>query len=299
FTVSEVVASTVFTPPGRVSSDVSVPLSVTLPPGDYALIFGSGLFGSTSTRGGIMISNGVDTPAGVGSYIFWIGSISTWRDGGGSNLRFTINGNILEDTTPPIITVPADITLEAPADTTPANTGTATATDDVDPTPIVTFSDVSVSGTGQTIETITRTWTATDDSSNSVSADQIITVQDTTDPVLTVPADITVQTTNLYSVPVTYTITVTDTFDANPTLVCTPASGDLFAVDTTTLVTCDATDASGNTSTDFFNVTVEKIAGPPSDPGPPPDAGPPDNSNAPPDAGPPSDPGPPAGKGKP
>jgi len=197
------------------------------------------------------------------------------------------------DTTPPVLTVPADVTLEAPADTTPSNTGTATATDTVDPTPTVTSSDVSTPGTGQTIETITRTWTATDDSGNSVSADQIITVQDTTPPVLTVPADFTIQTTNLYSVSVNYVVTVPDTFDPNPVFVCVPASGDLFAVDTTTLVTCDATDASGNTSNASFNVTVEKIAGAPSDPGPPPDAGPPDNSNAPPDAGPPENPGPP------
>jgi len=97
FTGSEVLASTVFTPPGP-SSDVSVPLSVILTPGDYAIIFGSGLFGATSSTG-FTPQNDVVTPAGSGSFILWSDFGSIWIDGSSfRNERYTINGNVLEQT---------------------------------------------------------------------------------------------------------------------------------------------------------------------------------------------------------
>jgi len=93
FTGGEVVASTVFTAPS-LSSDVSVPLSVILPPGDYAIIFGSGQLGAFGF--GSMPSNDIDTPAGSGSYFFWNGGISIWQDSGIINTRFTVEGNVLD-----------------------------------------------------------------------------------------------------------------------------------------------------------------------------------------------------------
>jgi hypothetical protein len=100
------------------------------------------------------------------------------------------------DTTPPTITVPDDVTLEAPADTNPSNTGTATATDDTDPDPEITFTDVVTPGSCPAEYEITRTWVATDDTGNTASAAQSISVVDTTPPVLTVPADITVSSSD-------------------------------------------------------------------------------------------------------
>ena len=95
------------------------------------------------------------------------------------------------DTLNPILTIPEDVTIECTDDTTPSNTGTATATDDCTE-PNVSFSDSEVVACGTT-KTITRTWTATDDCGNATSADQIITVQDTTPPTFTVPADLIVE----------------------------------------------------------------------------------------------------------
>jgi len=100
------------------------------------------------------------------------------------------------DTTPPILTIPPDTSIEADASPTstsskdPSVTGVAIATDIVDPSPTVTFSDSSSFPTPnpatKIVEVITRTWTATDASGNSSSADQIITVFDTTAPTITV-----------------------------------------------------------------------------------------------------------------
>ncbi len=88
FDVGEVIASTTFTPSSP-SSDISTPLSVILPPGDYALVFGSGLFGATGI--GNMPSNNPTTPAGTGSFFFW-NNIS-WIEGKFTDVRFTVNGN--------------------------------------------------------------------------------------------------------------------------------------------------------------------------------------------------------------
>ena len=87
------------------------------------------------------------------------------------------------DATPPEIDCPADVVLECPADTSPANTGTATAVDNCS-TPVVSYEDVSVPGCGGTV-TITRTWTATDPAGNSSSCVQTIQTVDTTPPVVT------------------------------------------------------------------------------------------------------------------
>ena len=58
---------------------------------------------------------------------------------------------------------------------------------------------------------MTRTWTATDVAGNSASKSQVITVQDTTAPVLSAaPADVTVECD---SVPDAVVLTVTDNCD--------------------------------------------------------------------------------------
>ena len=66
FFPEEVLASTTFTA-GFPSSDITTPLSVTLAPGNYALIFGAGLFGATGS--GIMPNNNFDLPGA--SYFIW------------------------------------------------------------------------------------------------------------------------------------------------------------------------------------------------------------------------------------
>ncbi|WP_120200788.1 proprotein convertase P-domain-containing protein, partial [Ichthyenterobacterium magnum] len=83
--------------------------------------------------------------------------------------------------------------VEESLDTSPANTGMATATDNCNSSPLIDYSDTSVvDGCGY--ETITRTWTADDGcgrENSVVSCVQTIIVpgEDVTPPVITCPAD--------------------------------------------------------------------------------------------------------------
>ena len=78
---------------------------------------------------------------------------------------------------------------------------------------------------------------------------------DTTPPVLSSLADKTVDATGSTGAAVAFTVTATDNLDPSPTVVCTPASGSVFPVGTTT-VNCTATDVSGNTAHGSFTITV-------------------------------------------
>jgi hypothetical protein len=84
------------------------------------------------------------------------------------------------DTIPPVITCPADVTLECPADTSVEANGSATASDN-GCVVTVTHSDQWQPACGNT-GTLTRTWTATDESGNSSECVQTITVVDTRPP---------------------------------------------------------------------------------------------------------------------
>lgn len=82
-----------------------------------------------------------------------------------------------------------------------------------------------------------------------------VTVNDTTAPTITCPANITTNVATCSSTAVvTFAPTVTDNCPG-VTYSCSPASGSAFAPGTNT-VTCTATDASGNKATNSFKVIV-------------------------------------------
>jgi len=78
-------------------------------------------------------------------------------------------------------------------------------------------------------------------------------------PELHLPGDMTVNATSSAGALVGYTASASDDVDANPMLACSPASGSVFAIGTTT-VTCTATDSQGNSTTGTFLVTVKGAA---------------------------------------
>ncbi|WP_242206168.1 HYR-like domain-containing protein, partial [Aestuariivivens insulae] len=165
----------------------------------------------------------------------------------------------VQDTTPPVLTVPADVTIECTEDETSANTGVATATDTCGNVTI-TESDAVVEACGNT-KVITRTWTATDECGNPTSANQIITVQDTTPPVLTVPADITIECTEDETSANTGVATATDTC-GNVTI--TESDAVVEACGNTKVITrtWTATDECGNPTSATQIITVQDTTPP-------------------------------------
>lgn len=97
------------------------------------------------------------------------------------------------DTTPPTLTLPADANVDCGDSTDPADTGAATATDACSGVQSISHSDVTVPGACTASYTIQRTWTAADCHGNPASAVQLITVSDSAGPLVTVPADATVE----------------------------------------------------------------------------------------------------------
>ena len=115
-----------------------------------------------------------DAPAGLN---FPLGAtIITWSATDASGNTGTATQTVIvTDTTPPAVTAPADITVDATGVTTPVSLGAGTAVDLVDgalaPTPD--------NAGPYPIGTTTVTWSATDASGNTGTATQIVTVLDT------------------------------------------------------------------------------------------------------------------------
>ena len=153
----------------------------------------------------------------------------------------------LVDTTPPELTIPADITGKeaTSAEGTPVETGTAQARDIFKVT--VTSDRPAVFPLGTT----PVKWTAVDEHGNKTERTQKVTVVDTTKPVIKVPADITVPATGTRTKVTIGTATAEDIFR---TTVSSDAPAD-FPVGTT-IVTWKATDANGNTATATQKITV-------------------------------------------
>ncbi len=166
----------------------------------------------------------------------------TVEDNSGNTSTDTATVTVV-DATPPTITCPAGVTLECPADISPTNTGSATATDNCGVVSI-TSSDSSVADCGNT-ETITRTWTATDTSGNTASCVQTITVVDTTPPVLSDKPD--ADTVECDAVPAMPDITATDNCDGDLSVTATEVRTDGDCANSYTLTrTWSATDSCGN-----------------------------------------------------
>ena len=85
-----------------------------------------------------------------------------------------------------------------------------------------------------------------------------ILVGDTLAPELTCPPSVTVfdRRGSPSGEIVFFSVTATDDSDPSPTVVCVPPSGSFFPQGTT-IVTCTATDASGNESMCMFPVVVQ------------------------------------------
>jgi hypothetical protein len=158
------------------------------------------------------------------------------------------------DTTPPELTLPADIVAEATGPDGAAVTFAASAWDLVDGDVPVTCAPASGSTfpLGETVVACS----ATDAAGNTATGSFKVTVVDTTPPELTVPADVFAYATSSAGAVVTFSApSATDLVDPAPVVTCDWASGSTFPLGLT-WVTCTATDFSGNSVTKSFRVTV-------------------------------------------
>lgn len=123
----------------------------------------------------------------------------------------------VRDTTPPVISgVPADFTS---SNATVTYTR-PTATDTVSGSVVVNCTPAS--GTTFAVGVTTVSCAATDGAGNTAHASFHVTVADTTPPVITVPADFTVEATSASGATVTYTATAVDDVDGPLTLGAPP-----------------------------------------------------------------------------
>ncbi|MFK8006549.1 MAG: SdrD B-like domain-containing protein, partial [Saprospiraceae bacterium] len=174
-----------------------------------------------------------------------------------------VDGGLIDDEAPVFAGVPADVTVECDAIPAPA---TPTATDNLDTDVTITFVE-STTQSGNTSDcqnntfTITRTWTAIDNCGNVSTATQVISVEDTTDPILLdVPADVTVECD---AIPVIGTPSATDNCDVNVTITFNEVRIDGNCEDNYTIErTWTATDNCGNDISQTQTITVQDTTDP-------------------------------------
>jgi hypothetical protein len=160
---------------------------------------------------------------------------------------------IVSDETPPVVTTPADYSIEATGPDGAVVTFAATAVDDVDgPVPVAC---IPVSGTAFPLGATTVTCSATDFAGNTGSADFTVTVVDTTAPVVQPLADLTIEATGPDGATAEYATSADDLVDGAVAVECTSATGSTFTLGETA-VECTATDGAGNIGSTGFVVTV-------------------------------------------
>ncbi len=223
----------------NVPANVSVEANAVLSTVDIGVATATDIFGATVVN---------DAPA-----TFPLGTTTvtyTAKDGNGLTTTGTQTVTVV-DTTAPVLNVPGDITAEANAINSTVAIGSATATDIF---PVTVTSDAPAT---YLLGTTVVTWTATDANGNVTTGTQNVTVVDTTAPVLTVPADVSVEATGMQTPVSIGTATATDIFAVTVTSDA-PATYPLG----TTVVTWTATDANGNVTTGTQNVTVVDTTAP-------------------------------------
>ena len=165
-----------------------------------------------------------------------------------------LGGGVFPDTTPPVLTVPGDLTVETTSAAGAVATFTTSATDTG--SGIATSNVAPPSGNTFPIGRTNVTAAATDNAGNSATRSFSVTVRDTTPPRLTVPANITVTTNAPAGAVVTYAApTATDAVGVI-SLTTSHASGATFPYGTTNVVVT-ARDAAGNSAAATFAVTVK------------------------------------------
>ena len=180
-------------------------------------------------------------------------------DNANNQASTSVNFNV--DNTPPTITVPSSITMQAASLTGTVVLYNVSASDNDG---LIASGPICTPSSGSTFQlgTTTVSCTAKDAAGNTATAAFPVTVlagstSSTTAnlPTLHLPSAVTAQATSSSGAAVIYTATATSSSGASLPVNCDLASGSTFAI-TTTNVACTAVDSNGNTASGSFSVTV-------------------------------------------
>ncbi|HEX8296302.1 MAG TPA: HYR domain-containing protein [Chthoniobacteraceae bacterium] len=176
-----------------------------------------------------------------------------------NNIRTATFTVLVRDTTAPLLTPPANVSVEATgADGGLASYSAATASDSVG---VISITYSKESGTRFPIGSTTVTATAKDAANNTRTATFTVTVVDTKAPVITPPANVIAEATSAAGATVTYpAATATDLVGVSA-LTYSHESGTVFPLGSTT-VTATAKDAANNQAIATFTVVVSDTVGP-------------------------------------
>jgi hypothetical protein len=175
----------------------------------------------------------------------------------GTTMSCTQNVTIV-DSLPPVITCASNKTVECGS---PWTFDPPTAVDACCGTN-VNITILSTLTNGSCPQLITRMWQAMDCCSNTASCSQIVTIKDTSPPVITCPSNIVLLTCDSNATMATWSIIATD-LCSTVTVTSSPPSGSLFLPNTTNTITATATDGCSNVSSCSFTVIVRRpVLGP-------------------------------------
>eukprot|EP00042_Codosiga_hollandica_P058051 m.870784 g.870784 ORF g.870784 m.870784 type:complete len:338 (-) comp59757_c0_seq5:293-1306(-) len=178
--------------------------------------------------------------------------------GASASCNFTIR---VVDTTPPVVTCPADMNVAPNPGTQIASVIYAPPPNATDGAGIQTLT--CFPPTGSQFATATAnivTCTAVDNAGLSANCSFTVNVKDVIPPVVTCPNDILAPDLAKNFTAVTFTVNATDNVQIISQS-CTPASGSVFYLGST-IVMCTATDAVGNSANCSFRVTVRDLTPP-------------------------------------
>ncbi|WP_225411387.1 ELWxxDGT repeat protein [Stigmatella hybrida] len=188
-----------------------------------------------------------------------VGVTATDAAGNTASCGFTVT---VRDTTPPALTCPANLTVEATgAHGAAVDFPVASASDAVTPSVALTYSPER--GSPFALGSTEVSVTATDAAGNAASCTFSVTVSDTTPPELTCPLAIVAEASDATGADVTYAAAAPQdsVSGTSVTVTSSTASGSRFALgDTAVLLT--ALDTAGNSASCAFTVTVRDTTAP-------------------------------------
>ena len=205
------------------------------------------------TSFGASLPSGSSFPVGVTVVTY------TATDAAGNTTNASFNVTITDDELPSIVGVPGDISISAAAGTCAATVSwvAPTASDNC---AVASFTSNFASGASLPVGDTTVTYTATDPSGNTQTASFLVTVTDDELPTIaSVPSPIIVDAApTACAATVTWSAPIASDNCSIASLTPNFPSGTSFPVGTTTVV-YTAIDASGNTQTASFPVTVNDV----------------------------------------